>query len=184
MGATYRALKRYKWLIAVIVLIGTIGGVVATRFIKPTYQVDTTIVVGESPDPKGPVRPQVRAATRQAWGELLKSFAILDPVARQIGMYVTPKSDADSLLLRDFQPTSDLQTGDYILTINIARRKSTISPSSAAAPSQSSKAGAARRLYRSHRRISRGCRRQLCSSTRQSVKFEVRDASRGRERSP
>src|SRR4051812_24070289 len=92
IGRYVSALKRYKWLIAAIVLVGTIGGVVATRFIKPTYQVDTTIVVGESPDPKGPVRPQV-VLNEQAWGELLKSFAILDPVARQIGMYVTPRSD-------------------------------------------------------------------------------------------
>jgi capsular exopolysaccharide synthesis family protein len=109
-------------LIAAIVLVGSVAGVVATRFIKPTYQVDTTIVVGESPDPKGPVRPQ-GMLNEQAWTELLKSFAILDPVAREIGMYVTPKSDGDSLLFREFQPTSDLQTGDYSLTINRAAKK-------------------------------------------------------------
>jgi capsular exopolysaccharide synthesis family protein len=122
IGRYVAALRRYKWLIAVIVLIGTIGGLVATRFIKPTYRVDTTIVVGESPDPKGPVRPQV-VLNEQAWAELLKSFAILDPVARQIGMYVTPKSEGDSLLFREFQPTSDLQTGDYTLTINKPAKK-------------------------------------------------------------
>ncbi len=122
IGRYISALKRYKWLIAAIVLVGTIGGVIATRFIPPTYQVDTTIVVGESPDPKGPVRPQV-VLNEQAWAELLKSFAILDPVARQIGMYVTPKSDGDSLLFREFQPTADLQTGAYTLTINSSTKK-------------------------------------------------------------
>jgi capsular exopolysaccharide synthesis family protein len=122
VGRYISALKRYKWLIGSIVVVGSVGGVVATRFIKPTYQVDTTIVVGESPDPKGPVRPAV-VLNEQAWGELLKSFAILDPVARKIGMYVTPKSDSDSLLFRDFQPTSDLQTGAYSLTINAAAKK-------------------------------------------------------------
>ena len=50
-----------------------------------------------------------------AWRELLVSFAILDPVARQTGMYLTPRSEADSLLFRSFQPTSDLQPGTYIL---------------------------------------------------------------------
>src|SRR6476659_2992755 len=74
IGRYISALKRYKWLIAAIVLVGTIGGVIATRFIPPTYQVDTTIVVGESPDPKGPVRPQV-VLNEQAWKELLMSFA-------------------------------------------------------------------------------------------------------------
>ena len=122
IGRYLAALRRYKWLIAVIVLLGTIGGVVATRFIKPTYRVDTTIVIGESPDPKGPVRPQV-VLNEAAWGELLKSFAILDPVARQTGMYVTPKNVADSSLFRGFEPSSDLQTGDYTLTINAASKK-------------------------------------------------------------
>jgi capsular exopolysaccharide synthesis family protein len=122
IGRYISALRRYKWLIAVIVLIGTIGGLVATRFIRPTYRVDTTIVVGESPDPKGPVRPQV-VLNEQAWAELLKSFAILDPVSRQMGLYVTAKSEGDSLLFRDFQPTSDLQTGDYTLTVNKAAKK-------------------------------------------------------------
>jgi polysaccharide biosynthesis transport protein len=122
IGRYIAALRRYKWLILVIVAIGCVGGVAATRFIKPTYRVDTTIVVGESPDPKGPVRPAA-VLNDQAWSELLKSFAILDPVARQTGMYVTPRSDGDSLIFRDFQPTSDLQTGDYTLTINQASKK-------------------------------------------------------------
>lgn len=122
IGRYVSALRRYKWLIAIIVLIGTIGGVVATRFIKPTYRVDTTVVIGESPDPKGPVRPQV-VLNEAAWTELLRSFAILDPVARKSGLYVTPKNEADSVLFRGFEPTSDLQTGDYTLTINTASKK-------------------------------------------------------------
>jgi capsular exopolysaccharide synthesis family protein len=122
IGRYVSAIRRYKWLIAVIVLLGTIGGIVATRFIKPTYQVDTTIVVGESPDPKGPVRPQV-VLNEAAWVELIKSFAILDPVARQTAMFVTPKTDDDSVLFRDFQPTSDLQPGEYSLAIDRGARK-------------------------------------------------------------
>ena len=122
IGRYLSAVRRYKWLIAVIVLIGTIGGVVATRFLRPTYRVDTTIVVGETPDPKGPVRPQA-VLNEAAWSELIKSYAILDPVARQMRLYVMPKTEADTLLFTDFQPTSDLRTGDYTLTINRAAKK-------------------------------------------------------------
>jgi len=114
LGRYVAALRRYWWLIAIFGVVGAIGGFVATRVIKPTYTVDATIVIGESPDPKGPVRPQV-VLREAAWRELLVSFAILDPVARQTGMYLTPRSDADSLLFRNFQPTSDLQPGTYIL---------------------------------------------------------------------
>src|SRR4029453_3201396 len=58
VGRYFSALRRYKWLIAIMTLVGVIGGVAATQFIKPTYQVDTTIVIGEAPDPKGPVPPR------------------------------------------------------------------------------------------------------------------------------
>src|SRR5687768_3098966 len=37
------ALKRFKWLIVGITLAGTGLGVVATRFLRPTYEVDATI---------------------------------------------------------------------------------------------------------------------------------------------
>src|SRR5678816_106151 len=117
LGRYVSALRRYKWLIAIMTLVGVVGGVAATRFIKPTYQVDTTIVIGESPDPKGPVRPQA-TMREEAWRELLLSFAILDPVARQSGSFLTPNSEPDSVVFRGFEPTSDLQAGDYTLTAN------------------------------------------------------------------
>ena len=121
-GRVLAAIRRYKWVSAVIVLLGTIAAVAATQVIKPTYRVDTTIVIGDSPDPKGPVRPQV-ILKEAAWRELLLSFAILDPVARQTGMYLTPRNEADSLLFRGFQPTSDLKAGNYILKVNPATRR-------------------------------------------------------------
>src|SRR5690348_5944294 len=122
LGRYFAALKRYKWLIVVTLLLGTIGAVAATRIIKPSYSVDTTIVVSESPDPKGPV--QAGAMLReQAWRELLQSFAILDPVARQTGSFLTPKNEADSTMFRGFEPTSDLQPGNYILRVNPSTKK-------------------------------------------------------------
>src|SRR5688572_12355070 len=118
----FAAVRRYKWLIAVIVLLGTIGGVAATQIIKPLYRVNSTVVIGDSPDPKGPVRPQV-VLKEAAWRELMLSYAILDPVARETGMYLTPTNEADSVLFRGFQPTSDLQPGRYILNSNVATKR-------------------------------------------------------------
>lgn len=122
LGRYVSALRRYKWLIAIMTLLGIAGGIIATRFITPSYQVDTTIVIGESPDPKGPVAPQA-TMREEAWRELLLSFAILDPVARQSGSFLTPNSEADSAAFRGFEMTSDLQAGDYTLTANKATRK-------------------------------------------------------------
>src|SRR5688572_17711319 len=100
LGRYLAAIKRYKWLIAVFVVLGIVGGVVALQFLKPNYRVDTTIVVGETPDPNGPIRAQA-ILREDAWRELLLSFAILDPVARQTGRYLTPNVEADSLIFRD-----------------------------------------------------------------------------------
>ena len=122
IGRYVAALKRYKWLIASFLVLGVIGGFVAIQFVKPTYRVDTTIVVGETPDPNGPVRPQA-ILREDAWRELLLSFAILDPVARQTGTYLTPTHEGDSLIFRDFRPTPNLQAGQYVLTANPATRK-------------------------------------------------------------
>ena len=122
VGRYIAAIKRYKWMIAVIVLLGTIGAVAATRVIKPSYAVDTTVVVSESPDPKGPIQAGVMLK-EQAWRELLQSFAILDPVARQTGSYLTPKTETDSLIFRGFEPTADLQAGNYILRVDDATKR-------------------------------------------------------------
>ncbi|MEP6731128.1 MAG: Wzz/FepE/Etk N-terminal domain-containing protein, partial [bacterium] len=37
------AIRRYKWLFVSVVLIATAGGVVATRFVKPEYEVHATV---------------------------------------------------------------------------------------------------------------------------------------------
>lgn len=117
LGRYVAALRRYWWLIVIFGILGAIGGVIATRFIKPTYIVDSTIIIGESPDPKGPIRSS-NIMREAAWRELLTSFAILDPVARQTRIYLTPKNDADSVLFRGFEPTADLRAGSYILKVD------------------------------------------------------------------
>ena len=48
------ALRRYKWLILLITLLGTGVGVVVTRFLKPEYQVQATIWI------ESPGRPMTR----------------------------------------------------------------------------------------------------------------------------
>src|SRR5256885_13393734 len=55
------AVARFKWLIAVVTIVGTVGGVAATRFIKPQYMVQATLWI-DQPDQRGgagrrPVRP-------------------------------------------------------------------------------------------------------------------------------
>lgn len=84
------ALGRRKWLIAGIILLGAIGGFAATRVIDPTYVAQATIWI----DPRarsesGPVPFQgARLLDPEAWTDLMRSYAVLDDVARTQRLYL------------------------------------------------------------------------------------------------
>ena len=102
--------------------VGTVAGVVATRFVHPKYEVSARVMLSEPPDPRGPIRAQ-QVLNEGAWRELISSFAILDPVARRLRLYVVPENEADSVLFADFDHTSDLRSGPYTLTVDPGTRK-------------------------------------------------------------
>src|SRR5690349_11363667 len=116
------ALKRYKWLIIAMVAVGSIAGVLALRFVHPTYEVSARVMIAEPPDPRGPIRSG-QVLNEAAWRELLTSFAILDPVARRLRLYVIPETDADAALFSEFDHTSDLRPGKYTLKVDPATKK-------------------------------------------------------------
>jgi polysaccharide biosynthesis transport protein len=116
------ALKRYKWLIIAMVAVGSVAGVLALRFVHPKYEVSARVMIAEPPDPRGPIRSG-QVLNEAAWRELLTSFAILDPVARRLRLYVIPETDADAALFKDFDHTSDLRPGKYTLTVDPATKK-------------------------------------------------------------
>jgi succinoglycan biosynthesis transport protein ExoP len=101
----------------VIVLLGAIAATIATQFIKPLYAVRAKVWIAEGPDPKGPIRAQ-ELLTESAWRELLTSYAILEPVAADVRLFVAPRNAADSAMFRAFDVTSDLRPGAYTLTID------------------------------------------------------------------
>src|SRR5437764_3331958 len=122
IGRYFSALKRYKWLILATVTAGTLVGFGVSRFIAPNFEVNSTIWITDKPANKGPITaPQVMDA--QAWQELLTSFAILDPVVGQLGLYLEPKDESDSLVFRGFQPTASLVPGSYTLKVEAAGRR-------------------------------------------------------------
>src|SRR5690242_13752400 len=72
-GRYISALKRYKWLILLIVVAGTAAGFGATRFMAPEYQVSGTIWINAGGTRnQGPVEgdPLVSPGT---WADLVKS---------------------------------------------------------------------------------------------------------------
>lgn len=120
-GRYLAALSRYKWLIIVLGVLGLGGGVAATRFIDPEYEVRATILLeaGNSREQQRNSPIQGAALLEAAgWQDLLRSFAIADPVVTNLGLFVTPAKAADSTLFRGFRVDQPrLRPGTYVLKV-------------------------------------------------------------------
>ncbi|MCC6316230.1 MAG: polysaccharide biosynthesis tyrosine autokinase [Gemmatimonadaceae bacterium] len=114
---TLAAVKRYRWLILAIFVIGSAAGVAASRLIKPKFAVDATIWISQSGGRSGPVQAPGLISSDLGWTDLIRSFAILDPVVSELALYVTPTSGKDTLLFRGLMPTDSLVPGLFRLKL-------------------------------------------------------------------
>ncbi len=116
------AFKRYKWLVLLVTLLGTGAGFVATRVLRPSYEVDATIWISretmEGRD-AGPIR-SAELLNNLSWPELATSFAILDKVARKERLYLLPASVSDSAFFSSFSIAEQFRPGDYRLEVDDA----------------------------------------------------------------
>lgn len=115
------AIKRFKWLIMLCGLLGVGGGYAATEFIPPEYEVRATIKLEQGIADGGSDRGPIQAAEllkQSGWEDLLRSFAIADPVVTELGLFVWPLRDADSTAFKGFRVDQQrLRPGDYALTL-------------------------------------------------------------------
>src|SRR6267143_133620 len=115
------ALLRFKWLVLLIVVLGTAAGVAATRFVKPEYLAQATVWIDVPdrrgpPDRTGPLRPE-QLVDAESWVDLLKSYAVLDEVARGERLYLGVQAPQDSALFMSFRVANDFRPGDYRLAV-------------------------------------------------------------------
>jgi hypothetical protein len=105
IGRLLAALNRFKWLVLAAVLLGSAGGVLASRMITPEYTVESTVLLtgtSGASQARGPLRDDA-LLDAQGWIDLLKSYAIADSVVMQLALYLEPKRAADSVVFRGFQ---------------------------------------------------------------------------------
>src|SRR5258706_9441472 len=117
-------LLRFKWLIAAVTLVSTAGGVVASRFVRPRYLAQATVWIDESdrrsygtPD-RGPLRPG-QTFEAEAWVALLRSYSVLDSVARDLRLYLTFRTPGDSIVVRDFSVGEQFRPGTYEVRVDV-----------------------------------------------------------------
>ncbi len=111
------ALRRFKWLILLVVMAGTAAGAAATHFMTPEYQVQSTIWISDDNGPRQNLGPVQGSAllTSGGWADLLKSSAIMDKVVQNLSLYLWPTNYTDSAVLANFEPGVGLRTGTFVL---------------------------------------------------------------------
>ncbi len=119
------AIKRHTLLIIGLVFAGSVLGLFAAKRVKPTYEVAATVWINTPPNGQqqqgGPIRQQ-QLLTSASWIELLRSFAIVDPVVRNLKLNIGYKEPRDSILFRDFEWTPLVKSGTYLLKIDARAR--------------------------------------------------------------
>jgi polysaccharide biosynthesis transport protein len=113
------AIRRYKWLIGAVAILGSAGGILATRFVAPTYRVNATIWIstdGPGQQERGPIRAD-ELLSSSSWIELFKSGVVIDPVVSELRLYVIPDHPADVEIFQRFSPGRAFRPGNYQITI-------------------------------------------------------------------
>ncbi|MEO8295143.1 MAG: polysaccharide biosynthesis tyrosine autokinase [Gemmatimonadota bacterium] len=100
-GRYISALKRYRWFMLMVVLLGTGIGIGITRFIDPEYVARSTLMVSSGGGKGGPIQSKGLVAGN-AWIQLLQSFAVIDTVVLKQSLFVVPNSVSDSAAFRGF----------------------------------------------------------------------------------
>ncbi len=120
------AIRRYKWLIVALAVLGTSIGLLLTRFYTPLYTVTGAVWV--SPDASqaragGAIVATDPLSTGTAWADLLTSRAVFDHVVRKRRLYLRPDSQSDSVFFSAFEPGPNMAGGRFTLEVDPTGRE-------------------------------------------------------------
>src|SRR5688500_833340 len=118
------AIKRHILLIIGLTAVGSAMGFFLTTRMSPLYDVQATVWINtERPGGTltGPIRVQ-RHIPSTSWVELLRSYALVDPVVERLRLNVSYTTPGDSVLFRSFGSLPTLRRGSYTLTVDGAGR--------------------------------------------------------------
>src|SRR5947209_5712916 len=130
------AIRRYKWFVLGVTLVGTGLGALSTRWLRPllhVYAARANIWIDATSDPKergpaptqGPIRSgQLLGAA--GWVDLLRSDVVLDDVVRQRRLYLLPASPAADSGLAGFGIGTVVDAGAYRMVVDKAGRGFTL----------------------------------------------------------
>ena len=114
------AISRFKWLVLAMVLLGLLGGYIATRYIKPEFDVQGKITLR---DPSAEIIGNARQRSNESYLQVFRAYSITDSVSRKLRLYLDAKRDADSVYFREFSLGQQFVSGVYELTIDGKKEK-------------------------------------------------------------
>ncbi len=117
IGRMFSAIRRFRWLIIAIVLAGTGIGLVATHFIKPVYNVTSTIWIRSAENQREPNQGK-GIVEGQNWVELLTTNVVLDTVVVKEKLYLEPSHVEDTTLFKGFEGQWPWRPGEYVLQMS------------------------------------------------------------------
>ena len=110
------AVVRHKWIVAAGLALGLLGGLLVYQTMEPTYQVGSTVWIegarGGAAGDADPIRPS-QLLSQSGWVDLMRSFAVLDPVVNSLNLHVRPGEPGYSHLFEDFQIVDEVRTRSY-----------------------------------------------------------------------
>ncbi len=113
------AVVRFKWILALVTVLGTAAGFVLTRFVDPTYAARATLWV-DVPDMRtrdqGPIQSDQLVGS-SGWVDLLESHTVLDDVVRELRLYLSWETPGDTAPLATFAVTERVRPGTYRLAV-------------------------------------------------------------------
>jgi polysaccharide biosynthesis transport protein len=121
------AVFRYKWLVLLCLLLGISAGFLASRHVPLQYRAEATLWV-EVPDRATEMHGPIQSAQLLkdfAWVELLKSYAVLDPVVTDLSLYLT-HDPRDGAVMAGFALDSTYATGTFRLRVDSAGRTASL----------------------------------------------------------
>lgn len=110
------AIKRSKWLVIGVTVVGTAAAGIATHFLRSTYVARAVLWV-EVPDPRSLNPLSAGMLSVGGWVELLRSHAVLDDVVREQRLNVSAQSNQGNAALGTLTLGPTFEAGSYRLAV-------------------------------------------------------------------
>jgi capsular exopolysaccharide synthesis family protein len=114
------AVLRYRWWVLALTVLGAAGGAVSAHMLPTSYQAQATIWIQSSDTRGGASRGPIgsdQLFSAYAWLDLLRSYVVLDEVARELRFYVGAPYRYRAAF-SSFTVGSDYRPGRYRMRVN------------------------------------------------------------------